>query len=94
MLALYVKVNLKFQNLKFNLRKLLGVRSVLWCGEHGLDTILEGEVQRLGGKVTDAIGQVSAPESTKALLVHGALGAVDDTTVGPLQFALLQHFVL
>ena len=55
---------------------------------------LEGEVQGLGGEVTDDVGQVTAPEGLDALLGQGALGAVDDAGVRTVQATLLDHLVL
>ena len=50
-------------------------------GEHGLDGVLEGEVEGLGGEVTDDVGQVTTPEGTDALLGGNAAEAVYDTGV-------------
>jgi len=57
----------------------LGLRVVL--GEHSLDGVLEGKVARLGGEVTDAVGEVSAPEGTHALLGPDASEAVENAGV-------------
>jgi len=50
-------------------------------GEHGLDGILEGKVEGLGGEVTDDVGQVSTPEGTDTLLGGDSGEAVHDTGV-------------
>ena len=39
-----------------------GVAVRLLHAEHGLDLVLEGKVERLGGEVTEAVGQVASPE--------------------------------
>ena len=76
------------------LRQFLLVGGVLGDGESGLDGILEGEVEGLGGEVSDAVSQVTSPEGDESLVRQCALCAVDDATVGTIQFALLDHFVL
>ena len=43
-------------------RELGGGGSVLGEGEHALDLSLEGEVQGLGGEVSENVGKVSSPE--------------------------------
>lgn len=40
--------------------------------------VLEGEVERLCGEVTDDVGQVASPESAEALLLGDTDEAVDD----------------
>jgi len=50
-------------------------------GEHGLDGVLEGEVEGLGGEITDDVGQVTTPESTDSLLGSNAGEAVNNTGV-------------
>ena len=76
------------------LRQFLLVGRILGDGESGLDGILEGEVEGLGGEVSDAVSQVTSPEGDESLVSQCALCAVDDATVGTIQFALLDHFVL
>jgi len=49
--------------------------------EHGLDTILEREVERLGGEVTDDVCQVTTPESADSLLLRHTGEAVDNASV-------------
>ena len=54
-------------------------------GEKLLDVVLEGEVEGLGGEVTDAVGDVSAPEGTEALLrVHAGEAVADAGVAGDL----------
>jgi len=55
----------------------LGV--VLW--EQCLDRILEGEVESLGGEVTNDVGQVTAPESLEALLLVDTCKAVTNACI-------------
>mmetsp|Transcript_6758 Transcript_6758/g.18867 ORF Transcript_6758/g.18867 Transcript_6758/m.18867 type:complete len:312 (+) Transcript_6758:627-1562(+) len=57
----------------------LGV--LVGLGEHGLDGVLEGEVEGLGGEVTDDVGEVTAPEGADALLGSDAGEAVNDAGV-------------
>ena len=57
----------------------LGV--LVGLGEEGLDGVLEGEVEGLGGEVADDVGQVAAPEGADALLGGDAGEAVDDAGV-------------
>lgn len=57
----------------------LGV--LVGLGEEGLDGVLEGEVEGLGGEVTDDVGQVATPEGADALLGGNAGEAVDDAGV-------------
>lgn len=40
--------------------------------EEGLDLVLEGEVERLGGEVPDDVGGVPSPEGCEALLLVNA----------------------
>merc|ERR1740131_736586 len=67
---------------------------ILRGGEQGLDGVLEGEVERLGGEVTQDVGQVSSPEGDDALRLEDPGGAVDHTSVWPVQAALLDHLIL
>lgn len=46
-----------------------------------LVVVLEGEVERLGGEVTDHVGPVSAPESSNSLLLGHTDQDVRDTSV-------------
>jgi len=50
-------------------------------GEHGFDGILEGQVESLGGEITDAVGKVTGPVSLDTLFLTDAGKAVDDTGV-------------
>ena len=50
-------------------------------GEHGLDGVLEGKVESLGGKVSDDVGQVSTPEGADSLLASDTGEAVDNSSV-------------
>ena len=49
--------------------------------EHGLDGILKGKVESLGGEITDDVGQVSTPESLNSLFLGHTDKAVDNTSV-------------
>jgi hypothetical protein len=49
--------------------------------EDFLVDILEGEVEGLGGEVSDYVGSVTSPEGSEALLFVDALEAVADTSV-------------
>jgi len=75
-------------------RELLDVGSVLLNVEHGLHLILEGEVERLRWEVTQAIGQITAPQRVDALVLDGSGGAIDDAAVGLVQTALTDHLIL
>ena len=50
-------------------------------GEHGLDGVLEGKVEGLGGEIPDDVGEVSTPEGTDSLLTGDTGEAVDDSGV-------------
>merc|ERR1719193_1387918 len=69
-------------------------RSVLGGGEEGLNGVLEGKVQSLGGEVPQHVDKVSSPEGSNTLGGHHPLGAVKDTSVGLVQTTLLDHLVL
>jgi len=71
-----------------------GGAGVLAGGEESLDLSLEGEVQSLGGEVSEDVGKVSSPEGTDTFGSHGALGAVDDASVSAIEGALLDHLIL
>jgi hypothetical protein len=62
--------------------------------EHGLEVILEGEVQSLGGEVTDDVGSVSSPEGLDTLIGNNATEAVGDALVGVGETAGLEHLIL
>merc|ERR1712016_57313 len=47
--------------------ELLGVAGVLGGGEGDLDGVLEGEVERLGGEVSEDVGQVSCDEQCNVM---------------------------
>ena len=76
------------------LRQFLLVGGVLGDGESGLDGIIEGEAQGQGGEGSDAVSQVTSPEGDESLVKQCAFCAVDNATVGTIQFALFDHFVL
>mmetsp|Transcript_8005 Transcript_8005/g.11891 ORF Transcript_8005/g.11891 Transcript_8005/m.11891 type:complete len:317 (-) Transcript_8005:61-1011(-) len=57
----------------------LGV--LVGLGEQSLDGILEGEVEGLGGEITNDVGQVTTPESLDTLLAGNTGEAVHDTSV-------------
>ena len=60
----------------------LGKLGVLVClGEEGLNSVLEGEVEGLGGEITDDVGEVSTPEGANALLAGYTGEAVNDAGV-------------
>jgi hypothetical protein len=68
-------------------------------GQTGLQSVAatsrtEGEVERLGGEVTDNVGGVATPERDKAFILVGAAEAVGDTLVGRRETALLDHLIL
>mmetsp|Transcript_20736 Transcript_20736/g.60308 ORF Transcript_20736/g.60308 Transcript_20736/m.60308 type:complete len:319 (-) Transcript_20736:82-1038(-) len=50
-------------------------------GEHGLNSVLEGEVERLGGEIPDDVGQVSTPKGIDTLLLCDAGEAVNNSGV-------------
>mmetsp|Transcript_31119 Transcript_31119/g.74247 ORF Transcript_31119/g.74247 Transcript_31119/m.74247 type:complete len:242 (+) Transcript_31119:368-1093(+) len=50
-------------------------------GEHLLECVLEGQVERLGGEVAKAVGEVAVPETLHALLLQDTLGAVNHSGV-------------
>ena len=56
---------------------------VVWV-EDLLVVVLEGEVQGLGGEVTNHVGQVASPEGSEALLLDDSLEAVADAVVSVL----------
>jgi len=74
--------------------ELLGVGSVLLNVESRLHLILEGEVERLRGEVTQAVGQVTAPQGVDALGLDGSHGAVDDAVIGLVEATLTDHLIL
>ena len=59
-----------------------------------LDLVLEGEVQGLGGEVSDAVGEVTLPEGTYSFALHGSLSTVHDTLVRSVEGSLSEHFSL
>ena len=76
------------------LAKLLNIARILRGVEDRLDGVLEGEVEGLCGEVPKNVGQVTTPERDETLPGHGSPSAVQDTIVGFVQDALLQHLVL
>jgi len=62
--------------------------------EHGLEVILESEVQSLGGEVTDDVGGVTSPEGLDTLISNDTLEAVSDALVGVGETAGLEHLIL
>lgn len=50
-------------------KKREGARTKPHLGEKGLDLVLEGEVERLGGEVPDHVGGVPSPEGRDTLLL-------------------------
>lgn len=75
-------------------RELLPVWVALWDLEEGLEEVLEGKVQGLGGEVSDDVGSVSSPEGGETFLLVGSAEAVTDTLVRRSQSTLLDHLVL
>jgi hypothetical protein len=57
--------------------------------EQGLEVVLECEVERLGGEVSDDVGGVTTPESGHTLLTVGSAEAVADTLVRGSETTLL-----
>lgn len=55
---------------------------------------LEGKVERLRREVTDAVGEVGAPEGEETLVLHDPLCAVDDALEWPVERPALDHLVL
>merc|ERR1719244_2132475 len=51
---------------------------VLGDGEDSLDGVFEGEVEGLGGEVTEDIGEISSPEWVDTLSLEYPGGAVND----------------
>lgn len=49
--------------------------------EHLLVLVLEGEVERLGGEISDDVGEVTTPEGEETLLLGNADEGIDDTLV-------------
>merc|ERR1719461_2139716 len=74
--------------------ELLGLAGVLGGGEGNLDGVFEGEVQGLGGEVSEDVGQVSSPEGIDSLGGEETWPTSSDTGVGLVQTALLDHLVL
>ena len=50
-------------------------------GEHVLDGVLEGEVERLGGEVTEDVGEISTPEGWNTLFRSNPREAVANASV-------------
>lgn len=73
----------------------LGVAiAVSLVGEHGLEGVTEGEVQGLGGEVTDDVGSVTSPQGNNTLGGGGTLEAVNDTGVLAVETTGLDHLIL
>jgi hypothetical protein len=73
----------------------LGVTvTLLLVGEHRLVGITEGEVQGLGGEVTDNVGSVTTPEGEDTLVLGGTAEALNDTVVLAVETAGLKHLIL
>ena len=70
------------------------VRVGLLRFEGRLDLVLEGEVERLRREVSDAVGQVAAPERVKALGTERFRRTVDHALVWLRDLALFQHLAL
>merc|ERR1719427_1803506 len=74
--------------------KLHPLRGVLGGLEENLDLILEGEVEGLGGEVSEHVSQISSPEGIDSLGLENSHGAVSHPLVGLVQPALLDHLIL
>jgi len=72
----------------------LGVTLRLLETEQGLEVVLEGKVQSLGGEVTEHVGGVTTPEGSETLVPVGPAEAVTDTLVRVGETTLLDHLVL
>jgi hypothetical protein len=73
----------------------LGVTVTLTLvGEHRLESVAEGEVQSLGGEVTDDVGGVTSPEGDDTLGSGGTLEAVTNTGVLAVKTTSLKHLIL
>lgn len=70
-------------------REPLPVTLGLLEAEERLEVVLEGEVERLGGEVSDDVGGVTTPECSDTLLVVGPGETVTDTLVWRRQSTLL-----
>lgn len=62
--------------------------------EHLLELVTEGEVQGLGGEVTDDVGSVALPQRDETLIGGGTAEAVSDTVVLAVQTTGAQHLIL
>jgi len=76
------------------LANILVLRGILGGLEHGLDGVLECEVERLCGEVTEYVGHVTSPEGDDTFISECAHGAVDDTGVGLVEPSLFDHLRL
>ncbi len=76
------------------LGELGGVGLVLLSLEGVLNSVLEGEVKSLGGEVTNDVSGVTTPEGANTLGGNDTLGAVNDTGVGAVKTARLDHLSL
>jgi len=72
----------------------LGVTLGLLETEQGLEVVLEGKVQSLGGEVTEHVGGVTTPQGSETLVPVGPGEAVTDTLVRVGKTTLLDHLVL
>jgi len=70
------------------------VAGVLLNVEHRLHLILKGEVESLRWEVTQAVGQVTAPQGIDSLVLDGSGRTVDDAFVWLIQAALTDHLIL
>mmetsp|Transcript_131922 Transcript_131922/g.186172 ORF Transcript_131922/g.186172 Transcript_131922/m.186172 type:complete len:344 (+) Transcript_131922:16-1047(+) len=62
--------------------------------KQGLEVILEGKVESLGGEITQHIGHVTPPQGTDTFFGNDAPEAIHDAGIGPVQAAHLDHLVL
>ena len=62
--------------------------------EHGLVGVAEGEVEGLGGEVTEHVGRVTTPQRENTLIFGGTAEALDDTLVPAVETTRLDHLIL
>ena len=73
----------------------LGVSiSLFLVREHRLVGIAEGEVESLGGKVSDDIGSVASPKGEYTFIFRSAGKALHDPSIFAVQASRLEHLIL
>lgn len=68
--------------------------TLLLEGEHRLVGVAEGEVQGLGGEVTDDVGGVATPQRGHALVLDGTAEALADAVVLAVETTTPEHLIL